>query len=256
MQISNSYDDQTRAEAYARLEFPGTYYLGFRDLPTVIRQHVCGHDALDFGCGTGRSTRFLRGLGFDVIGIDIAAPMIEQARMADPLGQYVLVGDANFRALKDRTFDLILSTFAFDNIAGRDHRIAILQGLADLLRDDGRIILVVCAPDVYVNEWVSFTTRDFPENRHAGSGDQVRGVMTDVADRRPVVDFLWFHEDYLDLFAATNLGLVACHRPLGRDGEPYVWVTERSIAPFALYVLHKGGADASARTATARGSAR
>jgi SAM-dependent methyltransferase len=78
-QFVNVYADPARADAYSRLEFPGTYYLAFRDLPEIFRAHVRGRTALDFGCGTGRSTRFLRGLGFEPIGIDVAGPMLARA---------------------------------------------------------------------------------------------------------------------------------------------------------------------------------
>ena len=37
-------------------------------------------------------------------------------------------------------------------------------------------------PAIYVNEWASFSTRDFPENRNARDGDRVRIVMLDVPD--------------------------------------------------------------------------
>ncbi|MEE8632751.1 MAG: class I SAM-dependent methyltransferase, partial [Candidatus Bathyarchaeia archaeon] len=62
MEFSNVYEDSERAEAYSKLEFPGTYYLAYRDLPKIISDHVKGREALDFGCGTGRSTRFLKRL--------------------------------------------------------------------------------------------------------------------------------------------------------------------------------------------------
>jgi SAM-dependent methyltransferase len=235
--FSNVYDDDERAQAYARLEFPGTYYLAFRDLPALIAEHVRGRAALDFGCGAGRSTRFLGELGFDAIGIDIAPTMIDLARAADPTGRYLLVSDGDYRVFEPRTFDLICSAFAFDNIPGVEHRAEILRGLRRLLRDDGRIILLDCTPDIYMHEWASFTTRDFPENRRARSGDEVRVLMTDVDDRRPVVDLIWFHDDYLALFAASDLELIAQHTPLGRDDEPYAWVTETSISPWVIYVL-------------------
>jgi predicted TPR repeat methyltransferase len=78
--FNNVYEDEERARAYATLQFPGTYYLAFRDLPALIRRHNHGARALDFGCGTGRSTRFLRSLGLQVIGADISEPMLDQAR--------------------------------------------------------------------------------------------------------------------------------------------------------------------------------
>jgi hypothetical protein len=47
-----------------------------------------------------------------------------------------------------------------------------------------------------VNEWASFSPRDFPEHRAAGSGDQVGIIITDIADSRPVVDTVCSDEDY------------------------------------------------------------
>ncbi|MGH9011393.1 MAG: class I SAM-dependent methyltransferase [Acidimicrobiia bacterium] len=237
MSFVNAYEDEIRAQAYATLEFPGTYYLAFRDLPALFAEHVRGRAALDFGCGTGRSTRFLRSLGFDTIGIDISPAMLELARAADPGGRYVLVDDGDYRPLDPERFDLIFSAFAFDNIPGAEHRAAILRGLRRLLRPDGRIVLVDCTPEIYVNETASFTARDFPENCQAKSGDEVRVVMKDVEDRRPVTDIVWFHEDYLAMFAAADLELVAHHLPLGRDDDPYDWVTETAIPPWAIYIL-------------------
>lgn len=78
MGFFNVYADSKRAEAYSKLEFPGTYYLAYRDLPEIIFQHVKGRRAIDFGCGAGRSTRFLQKLGFDVIGVDISEDMIKK----------------------------------------------------------------------------------------------------------------------------------------------------------------------------------
>ena len=112
----NVYDDSRRAEAYAHLEFQGTYYLAYRDLPEIIREHVTGLEALDFGCGAGRSTRFLKSLGFNAVGIDISSSMIERAKNFDPAGDYRLVDEGDFSAFGSSRFDLILSSFAFDNI--------------------------------------------------------------------------------------------------------------------------------------------
>ena len=61
----NSYEDVKRTEAYSKLEYSSTYYLAYRDLPEIIFEHVKERKAIDFGCGTGRSTRFLQKIGFD-----------------------------------------------------------------------------------------------------------------------------------------------------------------------------------------------
>jgi len=244
MSFSNVYDDPERAKAYSKLEFPGTYYLAFRDLPAIIAEHVLkplsGRRALDFGCGAGRSTRFLKNLGFDVTGIDISGSMIGLAQKADPDGHYLLVNSGDFAPFAAQPFDLIFSGFAFDNIPGTQHRGDLLRDLGRLLTEEtGRIILLGSTPEIYVHEWASFSTCDFPENRRAKSGYTVRIIMKDVADQRPVVDLIWFHEDYLKLFADSGLELVAHFLPLGQDDEPYPWLSETTIAPWMIYVLRR-----------------
>jgi hypothetical protein len=39
MDFTNVYEDAKRAESYARLEFPGTYYLAYRDIPGIIEKY-------------------------------------------------------------------------------------------------------------------------------------------------------------------------------------------------------------------------
>jgi len=166
--------------------------------------------------------------------------MIGLARRADPVGSYQLIGDGEFSRFAACSFDLILCAFAFDNIPGADKRAGLLSGLRELLRHDGRIVLLGSAPEIYTHEWVSFTTKGFPQNRFARSGDAVQIVMTDVDDQRPVVDYLWFHEDYLRLFARSGLEMIACHKPLGRHDEPYAWQTELAVSPWVIYALARG----------------
>ncbi len=241
MSFANVYDDSERAKAYAALEFPGTYHLAYRDLPDILTEFVTGRKALDFGCGAGRSTRFLKGLGFDAIGIDISSSMIELAKSADPGGTYRCVDDGDFSAFAPASFDLALSAFTFDNIPDVARRCELLRGLGRLLNDRGRIILVGSTPDIYAHEWASFTTRDFPENRLARSGDAVRIVMKDVEDARPVIDVLWRDEDYRSLIVESDLELIAWFKPLGRNDEPFNWLAETSVAPWIIYVLGKNG---------------
>jgi ubiquinone/menaquinone biosynthesis C-methylase UbiE len=239
MEFENVYHDEGRAESYAKLEFPGTYYLAYRDLPEIIADFVHGNKALDFGCGTGRSTRFLRNLGFRTVGIDISDNMIKKARRFDPNGDYRLVTDGSIGEFTETDHDLVLSAFTFDNIPTKSKKIALFRALASVLDRDGIIVNLVSSPDIYVNEWASFTTRDFPENRQAESGDVVRIIMKDVEDRRPVEDIIFTDEAYRDVYRQAGLEVVKMHAPLANESEPYEWINETRIAPWIIYVLKK-----------------
>jgi SAM-dependent methyltransferase len=238
--FSNVYEDEARARAYATLEFPGTYYLAFRDLPELIRQYGGGLRALDFGCGTGRSTRFLRNLGLDVTGVDISEAMLDQARALDSAGDYRLVrGGAALDEFAPGTFGVILAAFTFDNVPTNAEKTDALTCLRSLLASNGCLVLVVSSPAIYVNEWASFSTEDFPENRHARDGDRVRIVMLDVPDRRPVEDVLCTDANYRRLFDIASLESREVRSPVATGQETIHWLSETATAPWTIYVLSK-----------------
>ena len=245
--FSNAYADPDRAASYSTLGFPATYSLAFRDLPALFAAHGVGPSgggaeatgavtarsgttrrALDFGCGAGRSTRFLGGLGYDVIGVDISAAMLSRARALDEepgaAERYRRIED-DPSALPPGPFDLVLAAYPFDNIPGVEHRVALLTGLRRRLRGSearrpastggpedpcgpgdagdagaavqpGRLVLIASSPELYVHEWTTFTTAEWPENAAAGSGERVRIAIKEGGDLRPVDDLRWFDRDY------------------------------------------------------------
>ena len=234
----NVYEDQARARAYATLQFPGTYSLAFRDLPHLIRQYGSSRQALDFGCGTGRSSRFLRDLGLDVTGVDISEAMLDQARALDPAGDYRFVcGSAALDQFAPGSFGIILAAFTFDNIPTDAAKIDALSRLRSVLALNGALFLVVSSAAIYVNEWASFSTKDFPENRNARDGDRVHIVMLDVPDRRPVEDVLCTDANYRRLFEDASLELREVRSPLATGQETIPWLSETTTAPWTIYVL-------------------
>ncbi len=108
-----------------------------------------------------------------------------------------------------------------------------------MLNVDGRIVSLVSSPDIYKYEWSSFSTKDFPENQHAKSGDHVKIIMTDVEDKRPVDDIIWYDEAYREVYRRAGLEPIAMYRPLAKETEPYRWVNETKIAPWVIYVLKR-----------------
>jgi SAM-dependent methyltransferase len=237
--FSNVYEDAKRAAAYSKLKFDKTYYLAYRDLPTIIATHTTGKNALDFGCGTGRSTRFLQTLGFTTIGVDIAEEMITIAQHLDPKGIYQVIKDGDFNRVPSRSYDLVLSAFTFDNIPTLNKKITLFQGLSALLNHTGTIINLVSSPEMYTHEWASFTTKDFPENAEAKTGDIVRIITRDINDTRPCYDIFWSAEDYQKVYTHAGLRIINTYKPIATGQEPYQWVNETHIAPWTIYVLKK-----------------
>jgi SAM-dependent methyltransferase len=248
MAFRNTYDDAHYAAAYAALDFPGTYALAFRDLPDIVARHVSGRRALDFGCGAGRSTRLLRQLGFDAIGVDISPEMIRLARAADPTGDYRLIGDGEVAQVSDTGLDLVLCAFPFDNVPTVEMKAGMLASLASLLAEDGRIVNLVSSPEIYTHEWTSFSTKAFPANRVARSGDIVRIINLAVDDRVPAEDVLWTAEAWADTYRRAHLEVLATYRPLAGARDPGPWVNETRIPPWVIDVLAARPGPAPART--------
>jgi ubiquinone/menaquinone biosynthesis C-methylase UbiE len=239
MTFFNLYEDSSYADSYSKLEFPGTYYLAYRDLPEIIFKHVKGRRAIDFGCGSGRSTRFLKKLGFEAIGIDISEDMIKKACELDPFEKYYLIEDGNFKQFEPNSYDLALSAFTFDNVPTIEKKIELFSGIKKLIKSEGRIVNLVSSPEIYKNEWASFSTKDFPENKLAKSGDKVKIIVTDLDYKIPMEDIICTDKTYRKVFKQSGLKIVKTYRPLAKESEPYKWINETSIPPWVIYVIKK-----------------
>ncbi|HTS38110.1 MAG TPA: class I SAM-dependent methyltransferase [Candidatus Solibacter sp.] len=233
----NVYANAEYASHYARLEWTGTYYLIYRDLPDILRRHVSGVRALDFGCGTGRSTRLLRSLGYNTVGVDIAQSMIEGATKLDPDGTYRLLAEGDLECLGANSFDLILASFPFDNTPAQE-KDRLFPILARLLHPGGHLVNIVSDPSIYVHEWASFTTIDFLEkNKAARDGDDVLIITREFETDQPARDIVCTAESYRELYRRAGLKTRGEYRPLGRPEDGVAYVCETEISPWVIYVL-------------------
>jgi ubiquinone/menaquinone biosynthesis C-methylase UbiE len=155
---ANQYNDQARADAYATLGITNGYYLAYRDLPGLFSKYQLSGAALDYGCGTGRSTRFLRDHGFSAVGVDIADAVIAKAREQDPQGQYRVIASGDLRSFPATDFDLVLSEMPFDNMPTMGEKVRTLLEMTRVLKPGGVKILVAASHELYLREWVSWST--------------------------------------------------------------------------------------------------
>ena len=102
-----THDYGKYASTYAELGIDDTNYLAFRDIPQLIQKHAKGVAALDYGCGAGRSTRFLKNLGLDVVGVDINQDMLEQAVSRDRSTSYYNIRSEQL-PFENESFDIVL----------------------------------------------------------------------------------------------------------------------------------------------------
>jgi SAM-dependent methyltransferase len=109
---------------------------------------------LDLGCGCGRTTLLAAQRGATAVGVDISAPMLEQAR-ADATAQHVEnarfeQADVQSRTFAEGSFDVAISRFG---VMFFDDPLAAFSNVAHALTPGGRLVFV-CWQDLAHNEWL------------------------------------------------------------------------------------------------------
>ena len=104
---------------------------------------LAGRQVLDAGCGTGQWTARLADAGARVIGLDLAAGMLQFARAHHAGAQAWLVADSEDLPLADASLDVIFSSLA---VQWSQHPTALLQEWRRVLKPGGRICLATLGP--------------------------------------------------------------------------------------------------------------
>ena len=233
--MSKTHDYEKHAGEYADLGMEGTQYLAFRDIPVLIREHAGSvESALDYGCGAGRSTRFLKRLGLHVVGVDVSPEMLEQARSKDGSGEYHQISSGHL-PFEDSTFDLVFASFVFLEVSRIEEIESVLKEMKRVLRKSGIVVFVTDSMEAHGGNWVSLSY-SFPENdRPLQSGDTVKLLIRGI----DVVlhDYYWTEDDYGNAAERAGLKLAEIHKPLGSSNDSIEWLDETTMSPIAIYVL-------------------
>jgi ubiquinone/menaquinone biosynthesis C-methylase UbiE len=184
--------------AWARRPGHDSYWQFHRDrfLRLLPRPHGL---TLDVGCGEGRLPRDLKARGYEVVGVDGAASLIEQARLADPDGDYRLA-DAADLPLLDASVDLVT---AFMSLHDVDDMPAAIGEVARVLRPDGRLCAAIVHPINSAGKFAErtpdapFVIREsyFEPRRYADSVERDGLQMTFTSVHRPLEAYFAALED-------------------------------------------------------------
>ncbi len=100
-----------------------------------------GGPVLELGCGTGRILAPLMAAGFDVVGVDVSAAMLERARARLSERACLIQGDM-VRQFPEQAFSLIiLALDAFGFVTEIDRQLALLRAARRCLPEDGLLVL-------------------------------------------------------------------------------------------------------------------
>jgi SAM-dependent methyltransferase len=123
-----------------------SFWRGGEDFVAWVAQHLAGlgavparQRALDFGCGHGRLTQGLANHFDEVVGVDIAASMVEVARKANRHGarvKYVLNERPDLSVFPDASFDFVLTVLVLQHMRP-DYAAGYLREFLRMLRPGG-----------------------------------------------------------------------------------------------------------------------
>ena len=191
-------------------------YQGVTETITDLHQAVIerldpqpGQRLLDLATGTGAVAELAATTGAEVVGIDIAPALIEQAKeRAAERGLDIdyRVGDAEALDLEDASFDLVSSTCGV--MFAPDHQ-AVARELARVTKPGGRIGLACWTPESGLAKVFEIMRPFQPAPPPAGVGNQ----------------FDWGREDYVtDLLGANfDLDFVQGDSVLKADSGESIW---------------------------------
>ena len=224
-----------KANLYSRLGISGTWYLAFRDIPKLIKKYKKGNLALDFGCGTGRSSRFLKSLDLIVDAVDISQEMIHKACQIDQSIHYSIITQ-NKIPQKSNFYDVVFSSLVLFEISSVDELVKIFKEVHRVLKYNGVFIILTGSTEMYNHQWLSLDV-NYKENENLTSGALAKIRLKEVD--LELYDYYWTDADYKHIITLSKFSLLEQISPLGKPEDKYDWLSEKNVSPYIIYAIQK-----------------
>lgn len=219
------------AGAYGSFGIDGTtYQIGF-DAAAELLGDISEKTFLDFGCGAGRSARFLKKLGARrVYAVDHDQNMIDQALAQELDGVTFLRADGGI-PLPDASVDGAVSMNVFIEIRTPDAMTRACTEIARTLRPGAAFVLESSSPAAFGHTFRSFS---YPYTGPLRSGDTTPCIVTAPGGQFTIEDTYWTERDYTGAVERAGLTVTTIAYPRPRD--PSVWSTDEASVPPCIVV--------------------
>ena len=231
---TNDYHE--KASLYSHHQIEGTLKIAYKALETLLTKYkIIGEKTLDFGCGSGRSTRYLKNKVSCVEGADINQDMLALAQESDPFTRYSKI-ENNHLSARNAQFDFVFSSLVLFELSSLFEMQRVFKEIHRVMQFNGFFISVVVAEDFYQHDWVSIAT-DFTENKNPKSGDKMKIKIKEI--NLELSDYYWTREDYQKAAQATGLSIIERVLPKADKLDGVSWLSEVDFSPFLVLVMKK-----------------
>jgi SAM-dependent methyltransferase len=219
------------AGRYGSLGIEGTtYQIGF-DAVAELLGDITATTFLDFGCGAGRSARFLKQLGArHVYGVDHDQNMIGQALSQGLDGVTFLRIDGPI-PLPDASVDGAISMNVFIEIRTLDVMTRACAEITRTLRSGAPFILESSSPMAFGHTFRNFS---YPHAGRLRSGDTTQCIVTAPDGQFVIEDTYWTQDDYVNAIERAGLTVTTIDYPRPRD--PAAWSTDEASVPPCIVI--------------------
>ncbi|MEG0326797.1 MAG: methyltransferase domain-containing protein [Cellulosilyticaceae bacterium] len=136
---ARSYDRDVKADRGTLKIYENYEVLLDSVVKEAIKSTADGAQILDIGVGTGNLSNRLYNLGYDITGVDQSRAMLEVAKSKNS-GLKVRLGEFMKLPFENKSFDAIVSTYAFHHLDEKEKEVAV-EEMIRVLADDGVIVI-------------------------------------------------------------------------------------------------------------------
>jgi SAM-dependent methyltransferase len=215
------------AKTYSTFGIEGTTYeIGYDCVSELLHGSIRGNVFLDFGCGSGRSTAFLKELGAGyVYGVDHDQDMIDLAVATNLDGaEFLLIAD--IIPLPDESVDGAVSLTVFIEIRTIDAMRRACSEVARVLRRGSLFIVMSIKPTAFGHTFRNF---GYLATGQLHSGAITTAILTAPGGQISIDDTYWTEDDYTSALSSAGFTVASIDYP--RPGDPSAWATDEAAVP-------------------------